>query len=308
MKKPALIILILFSFYPGGSSQQLPLLDNYLINPASLSPAFTGKYNLFEAYITYRNEWINIPGSPLTGALNLDAMVNKNIGLGGNIQLTKAGILTNFTANFNFAYHIQVARQHFLSFAINVVLYQNSINLTELIVSNPQDPMLNGRDNITETFPNVGTSILYSWRDLNVCIAFPLLFNNRSFYSNSTYDHVMALDRNWLFYANYSVGVNPAWKLKFDLLIRNSQYTPWNYELSTMVTYNDAYWFGLFYRRNNIIGITAGLSILNAMVINYNYEFSGSSMTGRSGGTHEISLGYTLKKKKKVVSLKDYNY
>jgi hypothetical protein len=75
-----------------------------------------------------------------------------------------------------------------------------------------------------------------------------------------------------------------------------------------MVKFRDSYWFGLFYRKPTIIGVTAGLEIINSIVINYNYEFVGSSMMGSSGGNHEFTLGYRLGtvKPKKVLQIKDY--
>jgi len=307
MKKTLLILLTVIGLCPGVFSQPFPILDNYLINPVSISPAFTGKSNIFQAFLTYRNEWVNIPGGPVIGALNIDGALNKNMGLGGNIQINKSGPLTNFIINLNYAYHLQIAKAHFLSFAINVSAYQNSINLNNVIVGSSLDPMLLGGGNKSETYMNLGTSLLYSWKDLNVCIGFPVLFNNKSFYNQNLYEHVLTMDRNWIFYAGYTVDLKSDWKLKFDLLYRNTQYTPWTMEFSTMVKFHDSYWLGAFYRKSNVIGITAGLAIVNALVINYNYEFSGSAMLGHSAGTHEISLGYMLKRKTVSLQIKDYN-
>ncbi len=306
MKKAFHIVLLMMGFFSGGFSQPFPILDNYLFNPVSISPAFTGKTNLFQAFLTYRNEWVNIPGGPIVGALNVDGALNKNMGIGGNIQINKAGPLTNFMGNLNYAYHLQLAKEHFLSFAVNVSVYQNSIDLDHSIVGSSDDPLLQSGKR-SETYMNVGTSLLYTWKDLNVCIGFPVLFNNKSFYNQDLYHHVLTMDRNWLFYTNYTLDLKSDWKLKFDLLYRNTQYTPWTIEFSTMVKYHDSYWLGVLYRKSNIIGITAGLAIVNALVINYNYEFSGSALLGNSAGTHEISVGYMLKRKTVSLKIKDYN-
>lgn len=305
MKKAFLVVFFFFNVYFFGYAQQLSFLDSYLINPVVISPAFTGKVNPFQAYLTYRREWVNIPGSAQIGSLNIDGALAKNMGVGGSVLLNKAGIFRNFSVNLNYAYHIQLAKEHVLSFAVNVALYQNSMDLTDAVVSDPQDPLLS-KDRITETYFNVGTSLLYNWKDLNVCVAFPLLFNNKTFYNSSIYDNVLTMDRNWLFYINYNLKFPSDWRLKFDLLFRQVQYSPWSLEFSTMVKYADNYWFGLFYRKGNIIGLTAGLAIINHIVINYNYEFSASAMMGKSGGTHEITLGYRLVKKIIIPRIKEY--
>jgi len=306
MKKALLVLLFLFNVVSNGYSQQISFLDSYLINPVVISPAFTGKVNSFQAYLTYRREWTNIPGSAQIGSLNIDGSPTKNMGVGGSILFNNAGIFRNFSINLNYAYHLQIAKEHVLSFAVNLALYQNSIDLTDVIVSDPQDPLLISNDRITETYFNVGTSLLYNWKDLNVCVAFPLLFNNKSFYNSSIYNHVLTMDRNWLLYLNYNLRFSSEWKLKFDLLFRQVQYSPWSIEFSTIAKYSDDYWFGLFYRKGNIIGLTAGLAIIDRILIGYNYEFSVSAMMGKSGGTHEITLGYRLVKKTIIPRIKEY--
>jgi len=293
----------------GVYSQQLPILDNYLINPVSISPAFTGKYNRFQSFITHRSEWTGLTGAPTIGYISLDGSIGKKMGIGGNLTLNKAGIFKNFSLNINYAYHLQLAKNHFLSFGLNAALYQNSIDLSEVIVGNQLDPLLASQDGISETYLNVGASLLYTWKDLNVCIVFPLLFNNKSFYSNSLYDHVLTMDRNWMVYATYTLLLQTDWKLKFDILYRDTQFSPWSLDFSTLVKYQDNYWLGVFYRKSNVLGLTAGLAIINSIVINYNYEFAGFTMMGESGGSHEVTLGYRLpfKSNKSTIQLKEYN-
>jgi type IX secretion system PorP/SprF family membrane protein len=308
MRKTFILIAFVFGICAELFSQQFPTLDNYLVNPVALSPAFVGKSYQFETYLTYRSAWTGLTGAPTAGLLSLDGNVGKNMGLGGTFMLSKAGIYKNFSFNLDYAYHLQVAKSHVLSFGINVAVYQNSIDLANVVVADPNDPVLGNGSKSNETYMNVGFSMLYNWKDLNVCFAFPLLLNNRTLYSENDYGHLLGMDRNWLIYANYSVGLSKLWKLKFDLLYRDTQFSPLTIDFSTMVKYKDNFWLGLFYRNTNIIGITAGVAIVHSVVINYNYEFAGFTMNGQSGGSHEFTLGYRLPfTLKKAPELKDYN-
>ncbi len=308
MRKTFILIAFVFGICAELFSQQFPTLDNYLFNPVAISPAFVGKSYQFETYLTYRTAWTGLTGAPTAGFLSLDGNVGKNMGLGGTFMLSKAGIYKNFTFNLDYAYHLRIAKLHVLSFGINAAVYQNSVDVTEVVDADPSDPIITGSDKLSETYLNVGFSLLYNWKDLNICFAFPLLINNRSLYSNNDYNHILGMDHNWLFYANYSVDLGKLWKLKFDLLYRDTQFSPWTLDFSTMVKYNDSFWLGLFYRKNNIIGVTAGVAIVHSVVINYNYEFAGFTMNGQSGGSHEFTLGYRLPfTTKKAPELKDYN-
>lgn len=307
-------MLLLFFLTLSGivRAQQYPVLDAYRINPSILSPAFTGSAALFQVYLTHRSEWTGIPGAPVTGAINIEGAPASNMGVGTNIILNKAGIVRYFSISLNYAYHLQIAKSHFLHFGVSPTLYQNSIDLSNVLVANPNDPLLTGSLKPTETYVNIGLSLMYSFKTLNVCLGFPYLFNNKSMYLNSDYSNVLTMGRNFYSYINYSLIFSEDWKLQFDVLYRNIQYTPWLIDVGAMVYFRSSYWLGFMYRKGNIFIVNAGLDISNTLVIGYNYEFSGSAMMGKSGGTHEITLGYTLKsnsstaKKSNSLKLKDY--
>lgn len=312
MRKYILLIIIFTWFCPPLQAQQSPFPDNYLINPVSLSPAFTGKYYPFQAFVMYRQEWTGITGAPVIGMVTADAKLGKKMGLGGSLMLNKAGIYRNFTLNLNYAYHLQVAKDHNLSFGLTGVFYQNSVDMGNLIVNDPSDPMLANPDKTIETYFNFGLSVLYNWKDLNVSVAFPMIINNKSLYADTLYENFLTMNRNFLFYTNYKLALANDWKLKFDLLLRKPQYMPLTFDISASVRYAESYWLGVLYRKNNVIGITAGLAIVNTVVLNYTYEFSGSAMIGKSGGTHEISLGCKIgapeiAKSKSTLKIKDYD-
>jgi len=307
MKRALIAFLVIVLFSHGVFSQQMPMLDNYIFNPVSVSPAFTGKYYKFQAVVTHRSQWTNIPGAPIIGNINIDGSPHKNMGVGGSLLFSKAGIYTNFSLNLNYAYHLQLAKEHFLSFGINAAFYQNSLDLSDIVVRNTVDPILAGNSKLSEAYFNAGLGFLYSWKELNFCLSFPLLFNNRSFYSDNTYNHVLSMDRNFLILANYTLAINPDWQLKFDLLFRQNQYSTWTIDVSTLVKFKENYWLGIMYRKPNIFGINAGLAFINRIIFNYTFEFSGFAMNNSLSGTHEISLGFRLlRESQKNLQIRDY--
>ncbi|NQV02407.1 MAG: PorP/SprF family type IX secretion system membrane protein [Bacteroidia bacterium] len=302
---PALILLIILS--GPAYSQQFPIMDQYLVVPSSISPAFVGKDSPFEACLTSRIEWTAITDHPFIGSINLAAALPKNMGLGGNIMYNVAGPLENLTINLNYAYHQKLAVDHTLSFGINGAYYQNVLDLTNAVLADPNDPVLAGRSSISESYFNMGLSLLYSWRTLDACVTFPLLFNNRSFYnSDKIYSHVLTVDRNFLVYLGYLLQPKGDWGAHFSFLYRQTQYTPWSFDVAVRAIYKEMVWFGLIYRKNNIIGVTGGLTIAKGLKFNYTYEYSPTAMMGKSNGTHEITLGYRMFSKSIKPSMKDY--
>lgn len=288
-------------------AQQFPIMDQYLLNPASISPAFVGKEKRFEVFLTSRLEWTKVSGAPFVGSLNLDGKLNNQMGLGGGLLVNNAGPLKNLNINLSYAYHLKLAQFHTLSFGINATFYQNIFDLSNILVKDPNDPLLTGQNKISESYFNVGASLLYNWKDVNFFIAFPLLFNNRTFYSDqSIYAHVLSMNRNFFIYADYRLRTNSDWGAKFNFLYRKTQYSPASFDLCARACYRDLAWLGLMYRRNNIFAVTGGFAIEQGIILNYSYEFSPTAMMGKSYGTHEITLGFWLPDKTDKPSLKDY--
>lgn len=300
-------IVLLLGFSSTVSSQQFPIMDQYLVTPSSISPAFVGRSSPIEAFLTSRIEWTGVPDHPFIGSLNVAGALPKNMGLGGNIMYNVAGPLENMTININYAYHLKLATDHNLSFGINGTYYQNVLDLTNAVLANPNDPVLAGRSSISESYFNVGLGLLYSWKTIDACVTFPLLFNNKSFYnSDKVYSHVLTLDRNFLIYLGYLFQSHGDWGAQFSFLYRQTQYTPWSFDVAVRAIYKEMVWFGLLYRKNNIIGITGGLSVAKGIRFNYTFEYSPTAMMGKSSGTHEITLGYKMPGKRIKPSMRDY--
>jgi len=289
------------------NAQLFPVMNQYLLNPTSISPAFAGKDYAFEAFLTSRIEWTSVPSHPVIGSLNVDGALPKRLGIGGNITFNNAGPLHNLTLNLDLAYHLKVAVDHTLSFGLNISYYQNVLDLTDAVLKDPNDPLLAGRSEISESYVNVGASLLYTWRTLDVCLAFPLLFNNKSFYTGeSIYAHVLTMDRNYFVYVGYTLKTKTDWSGKFGFLYRKTQFAPMSFDISALAFYQDLGWIGLIYRKNNIICLTGGLTITKGLKFNYSYEYSPSAMSGKSYGTHEFTLSYQLVPKSEKPSLKEY--
>ena len=57
-----------------GYGQQLPLSNQYLVNPFSISPSFAGHNQNYEAFIDYRQNWASIDGAANTKIINVNGI------------------------------------------------------------------------------------------------------------------------------------------------------------------------------------------------------------------------------------------
>ena len=106
------ILLLASGFWllaSGSFAQQLSLSNQYVVNKFWLNPAYAGAGEGFEAFGTFRSEWMNVPGAPETKMISVNGPVCKNMGLGGSVSTLQAGIFTNISANVSYAYHLRLS-------------------------------------------------------------------------------------------------------------------------------------------------------------------------------------------------------
>jgi len=309
MKKQGIFLILFLGTSLVLSGQSLPLHNQYLINKYSLSPAYAGSGDLLNIFAGYRNQWAGIKGAPITRMMSITSPLWPNVGVGGEIISDQAGYFSRLYASLSYAYHIKLADEHTLSFALAAKVFEHSIDLTNSIIDNPLDPVLQNRITQNETVMNAGFSALYRFSGLNVGFNAPFLFNNKSRVNLENNVDEYLIKRHFLAHASFDIKLGDNFGIEPFGILRFSNNAPLNFEFASLFKYKNQYWIGLTYRREGSLGLSGGLNLNNQMVLNYTYEMLGTNkMTGYSNGTHEISLGVYIGKgikklKKDVIDL-----
>jgi len=297
MKKQGVILLLLISTATMLHSQSLPLHNQYLINKYSLSPSYAGTGDLLNIFAGYRNQWAGIKGAPITRMFNITAPLWPNVGVGGEIISDQIGYFNRLYASLSYAYHLQVADEHFISFGLAAKVFEHSLDVTNSIIDNINDPILQNRITQKETVLNAGASLLYRFKGLNVGFYAPYLLNNKSRFNKENNVNEFLLKRHYLGHASFDFKIGDKFGIEPFAIVRMTDNAPVNFEFASLFKYNNQYWLGASYRKEGALGISAGLNLNSQMVLNYTYEFlAGNKMTGNSNGTHEINLGIYIGK------------
>ncbi|NLJ08130.1 MAG: PorP/SprF family type IX secretion system membrane protein [Sphingobacteriales bacterium] len=289
--------------------QSLPLTNQYLINKYSLSPSYAGSGDLVNIFAGYRNQWTGIKGAPLTRRLSISSPLWPNVGVGGEVISDQAGFFNRLYLSLSYAYHLKLADEHTLSFGLAGKFIEHSIDLTNSVIDDINDPIIQNRITQSESAFNAGASLLYQFKGLNIGAASPFIMRNKSRYNYENNIDQYLLQRHFLFHASYDFIINDNFGIEPFAIFRLTQYAPVNYEFAALFKYKGQYWLGASYRREGALGISAGLNLNNLMVLNYTYELLGTNkMTGYSNGTHEINLGVFIgkgikKMKKDILNL-----
>ncbi len=68
--KKVLTLLFFVSLFVPSLGQQVPVFSQHFVNPYLYNPAFAGIDGAFSVFLTYRDQWVGIEGSPVTANLS----------------------------------------------------------------------------------------------------------------------------------------------------------------------------------------------------------------------------------------------
>jgi type IX secretion system PorP/SprF family membrane protein len=143
MKKVLIFIAFVVLGLTQAFAQQVPMYSHYYYNQFLYNPAMAGSKSYGQVYLINRNQWFNIPGAPQTQALTIDGPLrNNNAGLGLGVYRDVAGQfnITGGTAAYRYTLNLGNSGQK-LSFGLALGVLNNRIDLNDISVQNPLDPV-----------------------------------------------------------------------------------------------------------------------------------------------------------------------
>ena len=94
--------------------------------------------------------------------------------------------------------------------------------------------------------------------------------------------------------AGLVTNVNPFIKLKPTALLKATSAARMSYELTATFIIFDRLWLGTSYRNEDAMAAIFQFNLNNQFKIGYSYDFGIARLSGRSQGSHEISLSYDI--------------
>jgi type IX secretion system PorP/SprF family membrane protein len=138
----------------GRTAQEIdPFESQYFINRYIANPAMAGMDSTLNLNMTYRQQYQELPGAPVTEAFTADGAPGKRVGLGLIAFNDKAGLLTTTRFALTYAYHLPVGQWgEQLHFGISGVYEHVNLDPKGIVGSGP-DPVVaefNNRKNVFE--------------------------------------------------------------------------------------------------------------------------------------------------------------
>ena len=308
MKKILIIAFIMVLTSPV-LAQQRAVYSNFLMNDYYYNPAIAGSKEIHQANITYRNQWVGFDGAPslLMGNFSGSVKNDGKIGYGVSLISETAGITQNTGIYVNYAHHFKLSEKYKLGLGIQPGYMQYRVKLYDAQLADQGDEVLTGNVYSASAL-DVSTGFhLYSDKFFLMGSVDHLLSKNIQF---TTYNSNLAFHYTGIVGMNFHLNADPKEKkMPIDIqpsaLVRYVRPAPLQYSVMLKTTFNKKYWFGLIYRSDDAVGISAGMQISDRFNLAYGYDYTLSGLSSYQAGSHEVMLSFVISRKKPSMAEED---
>lgn len=305
-----LFILILLLSTVMVYAQQDAQQSQYMFNGIYINPAYAGYKENLNLHAYYRSQWTDVPGSPVSMSLAVDAIANDgNVGLAFQIANDKLGAQHHLSAYGNYAYRLRMNEDGSarLALGLGFGFVQTGIN-TNLLNPNDPEPDLSGA-NQNAIAPDARLGVFYSDNKFYAGISADNLISQFVDVKKSG-AYIAQPKPHYYLTAGMLFGLSEDIMLKPSVLLKDDVAGPTSLDLNAFLLLGEKVWIGGSYRtgvklydkshlQNNLTPantVVAAVEVFPTqnLRIGYGYDFNNSPLTG-SGGSHEISIGFYFK-------------
>lgn len=280
----------------GAEAQQTRQTNLYNYNKFSLNPAYAGASGCTEINFSHVNQWVKVEGAPTTSYFNANTRLGKSWGVGADLLIDRLGLFQQVSANGAASYGLTIAKNHHIRLGISAGYFQMRIDPTEAIAFDPQDQIVDGGLQTASSF-NTSAGILYQFKGLELSFGTKQLIESRTDF-NFTGLEGYGLKRHFVGYGSYDISLTKKLSLKPNILYRGVGNVS-QFDFNADINYNDFIYGGLGWRTQ--VGLVAriGVNIQKMFFLGYAYETPMQNLASYGSGSHEVTLGLKLCRKKK---------
>ncbi len=313
MKKNNYLLIIVLSliFCVQDVVGQDPNFTQFYANPIYLNPAFAGTARCPRFNANYRNQWPNLSANYVTYSLSYDQFFDKlsgGIGVIATHDQQGSGTINTSMLGLMYSYHLKVSRKSSLIFGARAAWYQKFLDWDKLTFGDMIDPR-RGFIYATGDVPRGPTRGFFD-------ASAGALFFNQYFFGGIAVHHLNMPDESIIrgvksklpmrytahAGAEIKLGgksktVNPV-SLMPNVIVQYQQGFM-EVNVGMYIKYN-IFTAGAWFRNKDAFILTFGLNT-GSFRLGYSYDVTVSKLNNQnSGGSHEVSLGYTIPCKTKA--------
>lgn len=284
----SILILIAFSFNVMGQYNSDYM--QYMFNGLLINPAYAGSSEALNISGMYRNQWMGLPGAPVTAILSAHSpLKNKKVNIGGILINDRFGVFNHTKASLIYAYRFKLFNGH-LSFGLQAGIDSYTTDWNKINTTDVGDPNFQGQKT-RNIIPEVGAGTFYHSKNFYLGFSIPNLFN-----TGFNYDMVGILNSGCIIKMSDNIRLKPA------VLIKYLKSSPLSANVSTTFYYKEVFGIGLGYTYKTATLAYVDLKLNTQFHLGYGYTYSLNILQNYTSGSHEIMLRYIFQYKINAVS------
>ena len=273
-------------------SQQEPMYTQFIDNLLIVNPGFAGSIESGRLKLASRNQWVSIPGAPITRSISYNELISKNVGLGCSIMYSKIGPQKQTGVYFDYSYFLKMNENYSLGIGLKAGASFYRASLTDLVTIEP-DPIY-AKDIYKNVLPNLGVGFFLFSDDSYFGLSIPKLIENSITREGYTTNYVNKQKIHAYAVAGKDFIFNSDFQMKVNGLIKYVNNAPLSLQISTLAGFRELFWVGGMVRIGDSYGIITQFKPTEKLTIGYSYDITTSELSIFSNGTHEIMLGYNF--------------
>jgi type IX secretion system PorP/SprF family membrane protein len=302
--------LLGFAVGEKANAQQYPVFSQYYFNELVINPAYAGSHVQTSINLTYRNQWVNFPGSPSTySASGHTTVLNGKIGLGLLINHDKIGSYSNQNVYTHYSYKIRFKKST-LSMGLQAGFNFLGVDFSKLDLNNPNDASF---ASLNDVKPNFGAGLYFSKKNYFVGFSVPFLLNNTVAPTVENTLQQISEARYYFLRSGVLLPITTDKNIKFNpsILVRAQEGQPLSFDFNAGFIFYDQVSAGVSLRSGDAIISFIDFAINEKFHFAYSYDWTSSDLARFSNGSHEFMINYRFKATKGQKGLECpqyYNY
>ena len=296
MRRVTFLFATCIFIFSTAKAQILPLNAQYFQNRYLVNPSMAGINEGFNINGSFRKQWSNIPGAPLTQSVTLDQQVGK-VGWGVNVYNEKSGGLQRTKAVGTFAYHLPLSdNEQQLNFGVSFGVSKDRLDLSSIRNSDINDPSI-ARFNDRGSYLDGDFGVSYTSKGLTIEGAVPNIrsvfrkddlnyANKPTFYSAIGYKFSLGEGMN-------GISLEPKGVFRGIKNYKNL----WDAGVNANFANDKLYVMAMYHNTQNAT-VGFGVNYKSSLYFMAYYNTATSAISGYTDGDFEVNIRVNIGKKK----------
>lgn len=288
------VLLLIVAMIPLRSAAQHNIVySQYLFNGLLINPAYAGSHVQMSASLTYRNQWVNFSGAPVTATFGAHSSFYKGkVGLGLLVTVDQIGSYSNTGIFGNYAYIIKdPINKGYLSMGVSAGFNNYNADFSRLNLRPGEDMTFAGF--MSEFKPNFGGGVFYYNPKLFAGFSVPTILTHSELFNGPL--EQLKTPRFYYLYGGVKLPLDPRTQkivLTPSALFRVQDGTPLSMDYNLSVAFEEQISIGTSYRMGDGAISYINFKLSESFYVGYSYDWTVSDIRIYSRGTHEIMLNF----------------